>query len=962
MTDESPTLQAVSEQHEAVAEELRSANEEAQSANEEMQSVNEEIETSKEELEATNEPLIIHSIEDITEPALAGETRSRLAAIVESTDDAIISTTLESVITTWNRGAEMLFGYSAAEITGLPVTVLIPEDRLGEEPEIIASVRAGEPVEHFETVRRRKDGSHLHVSVSSSPIFNESGVIVGASKIARDITARKETEDALRESEARYRAIGESIDYGVWVCAPDGRNLYASESFLNLVGITQEQCSSFGWGEVLHPEDAERTMVAWQECVASGGIWDMEHRFRGVDGEWHPILARGVPVKNERGEVVSWAGINLDISRQKDAEKSLRHSEQRFRTAAGVVSSIIWTNNAEGKMEGEQPGWGNFTGQTREDYQGYGWAQAVHPDDAQPTIDAWDRAVAAKGMFVHEHRVRRADGEWRLCSIRAVPIVGVDGAILEWVGVHTDITERRRSDANLVFLAALSQDLVRLETVDEILRSVGARIGAHFTLSLCNFVEVREAAGESEVTHEWRRDGIPSTLGTYQLSEWFTPEFQRTLCAGELFVVRDTETDPRVESEKYKALEMRAFVCVPLVRDGGWKFMFNFHNTKARDWREDELDLIRDVTGRIWARLEKANAEEALREGNRRLDLLAQTGRELILGEMPGATMLQPVLERVCAELDADLAFTFFTGDEPETLRLAATVGVTEEGRAFYAGIRFGEYLCGTIAARGERVIVEKLQQCGSPEAVTLCRAGVRGYAGFPMVAQGRLLGTIAFASTRRDFFRPEELLLIETVSDQVAATLDRARTSEALRASEARANGIIQSIADGFITMDVDWRITYLSARGAEILAPLQKTTENVIGKVFWEEFPATVGMVIEESFHRAAREQVPEHFEFFYPPLDRWFEFRAYPSPLCITIYFLDITERIQYDEALREALMALRERTESLELFNKVAVGRELRMIELKKEINRLHERHGEPAPYPLDFESNGVSHDV
>jgi PAS domain S-box-containing protein len=115
---------------------------------------------------------------------------------------------------------------------------------------------------------------------------------------------RRRAEEALRESELRYRAIGESIDYGVWVCAPDGRNVYASPSFLKLVGLTQEQCSNFGWGDVLHPDDTARTIAAWQECVRTGGMWDIEHRFRGVDGQYHPVLARGVPVRNDKAETV----------------------------------------------------------------------------------------------------------------------------------------------------------------------------------------------------------------------------------------------------------------------------------------------------------------------------------------------------------------------------------------------------------------------------------------------------------------------------------------------------------------------------------------------------------------------------------------------------------------------------------------------------------------------------------
>jgi len=148
-------------------------------------------------------------------------------------------------------------------------------------------------------------------------------------QLREHLADQERAREALRESQRLYHAIGESIDYGVWMCDAQGRNVYASQSFLNLVGLTQQQCSEFGWGDTLHPDDAERTLAAWRECVRTGGAWDIEHRFRGVDGQWHPILARGVPVRDDQGEVTSWVGINLDISRQKAAEAALRDADRR---------------------------------------------------------------------------------------------------------------------------------------------------------------------------------------------------------------------------------------------------------------------------------------------------------------------------------------------------------------------------------------------------------------------------------------------------------------------------------------------------------------------------------------------------------------------------------------------------------------------------------------------------------
>lgn len=159
--------------------------------------------------------------------------------------------------------------------------------------------------------------------------LDEDGRAVFISGLLIDITAQKKAEEALRTSETLYRAIGESINYGVWVCDRDGRNVYASESFLRLIGLTQEQCSKFGWGNALHPDDASATMQAWEECVKFGNVWYREHRMRGADGVYHPILAQGVPILAENGTISGWAGINLDIGRLKLTEEALREADRR---------------------------------------------------------------------------------------------------------------------------------------------------------------------------------------------------------------------------------------------------------------------------------------------------------------------------------------------------------------------------------------------------------------------------------------------------------------------------------------------------------------------------------------------------------------------------------------------------------------------------------------------------------
>jgi len=227
-----------------------------------------------------------------------------------------------------NDAAEAAFGRPRHEIVGRTDREIFPattaERFRANDAEALAH---GSGVETIETLEH-PDGVH-HSLVSKFPIPAADGRAALIGGVAIDVTERIRAEEALRTSEQVYRAIGESIEYGVWICDAEGRNVYASESFLKLVGLSQQQCSDLGWGTVLHPEDAERTLAAWKECVRTGRHWDAEHRFRGVDGRWHPVLARGVRIENERGETTAWAGINLDISRLKQVEQELREADRR---------------------------------------------------------------------------------------------------------------------------------------------------------------------------------------------------------------------------------------------------------------------------------------------------------------------------------------------------------------------------------------------------------------------------------------------------------------------------------------------------------------------------------------------------------------------------------------------------------------------------------------------------------
>ena len=188
---------------------------------------------------------------------------------------------------------------------------------------------------------------------------------------------------------------------------------------------------------------------------------EMPIRRRVLDFVYHPMRNAAAIVDGifvQATDVTEWA----------KSDAALRESEARFRAAIDVVEGVLWTNNAEGQMTGEQPGWATLTGQSYDEYQNYGWSASLHPDDIESTMAAWQEAVRAKKLFAVEHRVKRADGTWRLYSVRALPALNGDGTVREWVGVHSDITDLRDLTQNLELRVA--QEVAQRTQVEDALR------------------------------------------------------------------------------------------------------------------------------------------------------------------------------------------------------------------------------------------------------------------------------------------------------------------------------------------------------------------------------------------------------------------------------------------------------------------------------------------------------------
>ena len=274
----------------------------------------------------------------------AEELRSRLAAIVASSDDAIISKNLEGIIVTWNEGASRIFGYSPEEVIGKSITLLIPPERLEEEPAILARLRQGQRVDHFQTVRVRKDGSLVDISLSVSPVHNSAGEIVGASKIARDITQQKRAEEAMRASNERFRLMADSAPVLIWIADHTKSRNWFNKRWLNFTGRSPEQESGFGWTQNVHEDDLAKCLQSYAEGFDTRQPFRLEYRIRRADGMARWMIEQANPLfEGPAGAFSGYIGSCVDITESKqlqsEREETLR-AERAAREEAERVGRL----------------------------------------------------------------------------------------------------------------------------------------------------------------------------------------------------------------------------------------------------------------------------------------------------------------------------------------------------------------------------------------------------------------------------------------------------------------------------------------------------------------------------------------------------------------------------------------------------------------------------------------------
>jgi two-component system CheB/CheR fusion protein len=412
---------------ERTVQDLEAANEELKSGNEELLSMNEELETSKDEVQSANEGLA-RANKDL-ENLLAS---TQIATLFLDSDGYLRSTTA-----------------AAAEIYNVR-----PVDTGRPLADFTHRALAMPPMPSFADVCRSKRPFEDEVEMQNGtwylrrvlPYRNHQGDPEGTVVTFVDITARRQGEQALRDSEARFRQLADSMPQMVWTARPDGPIDYLNKRCHEFIGaqITEDQTETLE--SILHPEDKPAYQAVWNNSVRTGEPFQFESRFADRHTStyrWH--LSRALPVRDEIGQIATWYGTATDIDDQKRIEGELRASEERFRLTADFAPVLIWLAGPESTRNWFNKPWIEFVGRPIEVLVDNRWTDDLHPDDADQVTAEYATAFDKRVPFTITYRLRRHDDTYRWILDTGVPRFLPDGEFVGYIGSCVDITDQKRA-------------------------------------------------------------------------------------------------------------------------------------------------------------------------------------------------------------------------------------------------------------------------------------------------------------------------------------------------------------------------------------------------------------------------------------------------------------------------------------------------------------------------------------
>ena len=370
-----------------------------------------------------------------------------LASIVDCSDDAIIAKTPEGIITSWNRGAEQIYGYAASEIISQPMSMLIQPDRPDEMEGILARIRNGERVEHYETVRLRKDGKAIAISLTVSPIYDSEGKLVGVSSIARDITERARADEKLRAASLYARSLIEASLDPLVTISPQGKITDVNEATIKVTGIDREKLIGADFSDYF--TEPEKAREGYQQVFSKGSVTDYPLTILHKDGRITDVLYNASVYKDAHGEVLGVFAAARDVTEQKQAS-------QYARSLIEASLDPLVTISPEGKITDINAASALVTGRSREKLIGTDFSDYF--TEPQKAREGYRQVFSQGSVTDYPLTIRHIDGRVTDVLYNASVYKDARGNVLGVFAAARDVTAQKQASQYARSLVEASLD------------------------------------------------------------------------------------------------------------------------------------------------------------------------------------------------------------------------------------------------------------------------------------------------------------------------------------------------------------------------------------------------------------------------------------------------------------------------------------------------------------------------
>ncbi|MDB5695136.1 MAG: hypothetical protein JWN21_679 [Sphingomonas bacterium] len=427
-----------------------------------------------------------------------------------------------------------------------------------------------------------------------------------------------------------FAMIADAAPALMWVTRIDGSRAFVNRAYCMFAGMSRAEALASHWRDSVHPDDIASVAAETQAGVGECRTFGIDARYRNAAGEWRWLQSVSQPRFDAKGALIGYVGVALDVTAAKTAELELRQRERQLSAMVEGTTAGLAQVDLQGRFTTVNDRFCEIVGRTRDQMLGITGRSITHADDIAHNDELFHYAMAGGSAFSADKRYLRPDGTAVWVNNSVTTVRDEAGAPASFIAFVLDISARRAAEealrdneARLQFLDALGKATATATEADEVLAVTTRMLGKHLNASDCAYADVADDGDTFHIRGDWNAPGAPSIVGTYSLAA-FGPEAVADMYAGRPLIITDVTDIESDGAATFRAIGINATICMPFIKGDRFAAMMAVHSLVPRIWTAAELSLVREVTERSWAHVERVRTEAALRDSERQLRLAVE--------------------------------------------------------------------------------------------------------------------------------------------------------------------------------------------------------------------------------------------------------------------------------------------------------------------------------------------------